>query len=112
MSISPELFMAILSMDSYNRGYNSDVGDDLDGLGESGSIGNATLIDQTTVGIGEPEYQAWKDSGFYAIAYKLDAAVGDLAANTTIISYRGTDDCTSWGSENDIISGWPLGGGR
>jgi hypothetical protein len=33
-SISPDLFMAILSMDSYNRGYNAGIGG-IDGLGST-----------------------------------------------------------------------------
>lgn len=44
MAISDDLFLAILSMDSYNRGY----GTGLEGLGGVGSqIGNAKIIDQS-----------------------------------------------------------------
>jgi hypothetical protein len=48
MTISSELFMAILSMDSYNRGYNSGIEDggvsNSDGLGSTigTKIGNAS----------------------------------------------------------------------
>jgi hypothetical protein len=53
MSISEDLFMAILSMDSYNRGYNAAIEDGIlgddgkpDGLGEAGSkIGTAVVKD-------------------------------------------------------------------
>ena len=82
MSISPELFMAILSMDSYNRGYNRGYNPGISDL-NSANIGNATAIDQTAVGIGEPEYQEWQSAGIYAVAYDWNGQ--------TIISYRGTD---------------------
>lgn len=42
MTISPELFTAILSMDSYNRGYNAGIENGgqsgIDGLGETGGL--------------------------------------------------------------------------
>ena len=37
MSISPDLFMAILAMDSYNRGYNFGIS----GLGDAGAEARA-----------------------------------------------------------------------
>ncbi|GJL61950.1 MAG: hypothetical protein NPIRA04_06040 [Nitrospirales bacterium] len=82
MAISRDLFLAILSMDSYNRGYKAGINDggpnDPDGLGRLGSqIGNATVIQQDI----SPEAQA---AGFYAVAYEWDGE--------TIISYRGTDN--------------------
>ena len=89
MSISNELFLAILSMDSYNRGYDAGISDgdanDPDGLGGAGSIiGNATVMD-----VALPA--GFETAGFYAVAYELTQAVGDMAAGTVIISYRGTD---------------------
>jgi hypothetical protein len=43
MAISKDLFMAILSMDVYNRGYNT-------GLSLSGtSIGNATIAQTSSI---------------------------------------------------------------
>ena len=107
MSISKDLLLAILSMDSYNRGYEAGItdgltgvgkdikevkDDDPDGLGDSSDgsihIGPATIKENLDdAGIATQAQSA----GFYAIAYKLDKAVEDLPAHTTIISYRGTD---------------------
>ncbi|MEM7067786.1 MAG: hypothetical protein AAF478_02800 [Pseudomonadota bacterium] len=47
MSISNQL-LALLSVDAYNRDYDSGIVDggqgDPDGLGESGSVGNARIL--------------------------------------------------------------------
>ena len=64
------LFMAILAMDSYNRGYGSQVTDgggvnDPDGLGPTGQVGSAVVntianrVDQ-------------KEAGFFAVSYNTD----------------------------------------
>jgi hypothetical protein len=55
-----DLFLAILSMDSYNRRY----GQHLTGLADKGSIGNAVI---STDSIDQDPLSA--ASGFYAIAY-------------------------------------------
>ncbi|MEM7778441.1 MAG: hypothetical protein AAF732_22915 [Pseudomonadota bacterium] len=96
MSTSKDLFLAILSMDAYNRGYGagiSDAGDnDPDGLGEAGSqIGGATVLD-VDLPAGSPA------AGFYAVAY-------EQPTYGTIISYRGTDD------DPDYLKGWLIGAG-
>ena len=63
MATSPELFMAILSMDSYNRGYDEGV----EGLGDLGAfIGTAEIVSQSDVQSGSDERAA----GFYAAAYQ------------------------------------------
>lgn len=96
MPISKDLFLAILSMDAYNRGYGSGLGDgtnvdgqgaDLDGLGGLGSkIGTATITQEDV----SPEAQA---TGFYALAYEMDAEVGTgsdkLLVGDTVIACRG-----------------------
>ncbi len=80
MSISNELMYAILSMDSYNRGY----GEGIAGLGGLNSqIGTATLIDESDV----DENTTGVNVGFYAAAYKL----GSDPDAETVISYRGTN---------------------
>jgi len=78
MTISRDLYLSILSMDAYNRGYAPGIV----GLGglEAG-IGNASISNQSDINGGTPGVNA----GFYAIAYD-DPTYG------TIISYRGTDD--------------------
>ncbi|WP_139790489.1 hypothetical protein [Rhizobium rhizosphaerae] len=69
MTISNDFFMAILAMDSYNRGYNAGIDDGVsgrdgkaDGLGEAGSkVGTATVQDVNL----PSNYQ---EAGFYAVA--------------------------------------------
>ena len=115
MPISKDLLLAILSMDSYNRGYGAGVSDsgqnDLDGLGESGNIGSARVLARPN-GV---DYQAWQDADFYAISYTLNADVGEgtdrLKADDTIISFRGTDDYGFFDIGSDIYGGWVTGGG-
>lgn len=75
MTISKDLFLSILSMDAYNRGYAPGI------AGLSGApgiaIGSASILDVDLPTGSQP-------AGFYAIAYN-DPTYG------TIISYRGTD---------------------
>lgn len=81
MPVSKDLFLAILSMDAYNRDYGAGIG----GLGGEGSqIGTATLLKDSSILADESCLRLVKASGFYAIAY--DTAYG------TVISYRGTDN--------------------
>ncbi|WP_417415420.1 hypothetical protein [Hoeflea sp.] len=105
MPISQDLFMAILAMDSYNRGYDAGIGDgqnvvncvDEDGLGAEGSqIGNAVVSQQDIS-------EAAKAAGFYAVAYQWNGE--------TIISYRGTDNPNPLAAGSDFWSGWTLGAG-
>lgn len=86
MTISNELFLAILAMDSYNRGYGAGLGDgvnvdgqgvDVDGLGEAGAqIGTATVLNV-------PLPEGSEAAGFYAVAYAWNGQ--------TVISCRGTN---------------------
>ena len=53
MTISKDLFLSILSLDSYNRGYQSGIfdstsGDDPDGLGLQGNVGHASIFENST----------------------------------------------------------------
>lgn len=77
------LFLAILGMDSYNRGYG--VG--INSLDESGQLGNATLLAATN-----DQKAGWEAAGFYAIAYDMTGVAG-FTAGERVISYRGTDCC-------------------
>ena len=74
MAISEDLFLAILAMDSYNRGYNAGL--NLAVFGVSGTqIGNAEIrTDELPLG-----YEA---ASFFAQAYSWNGR--------TVISYRGT----------------------
>lgn len=78
--MTPDLYKAILSMDSYNRGYGAAI-----------KLGNATgTTADKSIGIqignaivkAEGNTETNKAEGFYAIAYNLNGE--------TIISYRGT----------------------
>lgn len=97
MTISKDLFLSILSMDAYNRGY----GEGIEGLGGLDStIGNATLKQEYDVAEGSAGVQA----GFYAIAY--DTPYGQ------VISYRGTDNPSLLPLDgSDIWHGWTFGAG-
>jgi hypothetical protein len=93
MTVSKDLFMSILSMDAYNRGYGAGIDPDGDGKGlgvEGHSIGFAKIDYDADDANGVAPAE-----GFYAIAYTLEEAVGEgddqIADGTTIISYRGTE---------------------
>ncbi|UJW73550.1 calcium-binding protein [Rhizobium sp. SL42] len=91
MTMTQDLFMAILAMDSYNRGYNEGIA----GLGGEGErIGFATLSSQSDLQAGSEGVAA----GFYAVAYDWNGV--------TVISYRGTDVLlnTPW-DDNPSIGG-------
>lgn len=99
--------LSILAMDSYNRGY----GEGIEGLGGLGyKVGAATIsTDSETVSATKDEAQA---AGFYAVSYTIGAGVKDLDENSTVISYRGTDNTHDNGEGgNDIWEGWTIGAG-
>ena len=110
MAISKELFLAILSLDSYSRGYGAAIDDGAgndDGLGEAGhGIGSASIKD-----VDIPNGSI--DAGFYAVAYTVGSGVEGIDSGTTVISYRGTDNFGEYYNAdrgaNDILNGW-LGG--
>jgi len=110
MAISKDLFLAILAMDSYNRGYGaglSDGGnDDPEGLGEVGRVGNARLLDPLSLGRDSNKLGQWQDAGFYALAYDIGADGPEGLAGKTVISYRGTD------TSLDHSTGWSVGAGN
>lgn len=95
MAVSKEdLFLAILSMDAYNRnGSNNSISV---GLAVAGtSIGNATLDIS----------QGFQSSGFFAQSYLL-------SGTQKIISFRGTDINTAGEFGRDVVHGWFAGGGN
>ncbi|MEM7461741.1 MAG: hypothetical protein AAF362_03595 [Pseudomonadota bacterium] len=85
MSMSDDLMLAILAMDSYNRGYSAGIS----GLGVSDAsntykLGEATIINDSRVIVDENGNQLDEAAGFYAVAYELNGQ--------KMISYRGTDN--------------------
>lgn len=72
-----DLFLSILALDSYNRGY----GERLSGLPTAGNIGTAQVKSDALTKLDADEVIA---ADFYAIAYEW--------GGETIISYRGTDN--------------------
>lgn len=90
--LNRDLFLSILALDAYNRGYNQ-------GLvfrtlnDPKRSIGTASFDRQSDI----DENGASLAASFYAVAYDWDG--------TTVISHRGTD------SPFDILSGWLAGAG-
>jgi hypothetical protein len=97
--VNRDLFLAILSMDSYNRGYGVSV----KGLLESGSIGNATLAPATT-----EQKEGWLEAGFYAIAYDVSGIAG-IPGGTRVVMYRGSDSFISGntpGEGGDVLNGY------
>ncbi len=88
MAISKDLFLAILSMDAYNRGYGAGI--ELTG----NEIGVATILTDSEEEFADPEAPegtptVGEDADFYAVAYTIGAGVDGLDAGTTVISYRG-----------------------
>lgn len=74
-----EVFLSLLALDSYNRGYGQTVF----GLPASGSIGRADINRDSLVLGSTSAGRVDEAAGFYAIAYEWD--------NETVISYRGTN---------------------
>ena len=108
MTISKDLFLAILSMDSYNRGYEAGIADggngDPDGLGETkdvSKIGNAT-VSLAPKDVSQEFADSAQAAGFYAIAYEITdgAGIDGLDTGDTVISYRGTDGSEAWAHAN------------
>ena len=110
MTISKDLFLSILAMDSYNRGYGAGISDgehvengvDL-GLGDAigTTIGSATVSNR----VSSDANGAAQSAGFYALAYDIGADGPEGLAGKTVISYRGTD------TSLDHSPGWSVGAG-
>jgi hypothetical protein len=96
MTISNDLFRAILSLDSYNRG-----GQDWKaGINLTGTTIGTASIRQDAQPVGA------QTASFFAQAYTWNG--------TTVISFRGTDKAfPSWqnGTLGDFANGWFMGAG-
>lgn len=89
MTISKDLFLAILSMDAYNRGYGAGI----EGLSDlTGTPIGSAVVDLENVS------KAAQDANFYAVSYKTTANIGEAGTDnfipigTTIVVYRGITD--------------------
>ena len=92
-----DLFLALLSMDAYNRGPESSRPGTLIPNHELSDLGFASYFDQS------PE--ALNAIGFYAVAY-------ELSSGEKFISYRGTDqNIVGNGLGSDLWNGYGLAGG-
>jgi hypothetical protein len=102
-----DVFLSILAMDAYNRGYGAGVGN----LPESGLIGNATIRPFQV-----NEQSGWQTAGFYAIAYDW----AHDGRTDRVIAFRGTNLDFGAGSASeffnspfvkDFWNGWSVGAG-
>lgn len=89
------LFLAILSMDSYNRGYGRQIkfnfSESTSPRNEVGAmLGNAIVNAQSDITEGTPGVTA----GFYAIAYNVSGVSG-FTVDTKVVMYRGSDNIPS-----------------
>ena len=110
--ISRELLQALLSLDSYNRGYDRNVNTPGQILGDITIISDSSIL--------EDEFGLRRDvlAGFYAVAYNV-SALGIADLGNTVVSYRGTqfvtDATRSEFEENAVLSdalgGWSVGAG-
>lgn len=73
-----DLFLSIMAMDSYNRGYDRGLA----GLSDAGWLGKAKVTFDSLVLGGTSDNRVDASAGFYAIAYNW--------GGQKIISYRGT----------------------
>jgi len=102
--MNPDLYLAILAMDAYNRGYGQGV----DGLSNAPNtqLGETTILTDSIAKLGD----AAMGAGFYAVAYNVSGA-GIDGLTGTVISYRGTDAnfVLPWSSEgSDLLNGYSL----
>ena len=97
MTISNNLYAAVLSMDAYNRVQDAGV-DDFAFEVSGTALGNATRITSAQLPTG------YNDIGFFATAWTLNGE--------TIIAFRGTDFGADFGDlAQDIFAGWVSGSG-
>jgi hypothetical protein len=87
-----DLMYAILSMDSYNRGYNAGISN----LGGEGALLGAIEVSKNAEQL--LDAGAAQSAGFYAVAYQWNGE--------TIISYRGTSAESVLEFLKDANSGW------
>jgi len=88
-----DLFLAILALDAYNRGYNPGMTFAGDSDSPGTEIGDATILQAT-------DDLSSQNSSFYAVAYSWNSE--------TVISYRGTTFENNAANLGDVLNGWTL----
>lgn len=109
---NPDVFNAILAMDSYNRGY----GRGLNEPGNSNLLGLATVVSDSAILKDAAGNRLDSRAGFYASAYMWTEKNG---TQHIAISYRGTNPDFNWNLRQfldspvfkDAWNGWRLAGG-
>ena len=94
-----DLIYAIMTMDSYSRGYGTGITD----LLESGNLGLYFIRE-----FGSDEQIDWFDTGFYGIAYKKGGEVV-IAFRGTDVKFPGIDSSTMGGNDPQYGYGIALG---
>ncbi len=104
MTISKDLYLAILAVDAYNQGYGVGINH-----GKT-QIGSATKQSESNISANSDEVAA----SFYAVAYTMGSGpdVPQELQGKTIISNRGTDFTPETDFAIDQTEGWPLGAGN
>lgn len=65
MTMSRELTLAILALDSYNRDYETNV------KVSGSSLGNAAILSREAFKVSDETFAAWQAAGFYASVYEM-----------------------------------------
>ncbi|MFA5969200.1 MAG: hypothetical protein WC816_08165 [Sphingomonas sp.] len=99
--MNSDLFLSILALDSYNRGYQPGISELSSEPGTS--LGSAIIFRDSSILIQNGERRD-EPAGFYAISYILPNF-------ETVISYRGTDNYIPYAPGNDILNGWTTSAG-
>lgn len=89
------VFLSILAMDSYNRGYGQGV-KNLPVVANVTKLGAATIKTDSIIELGGNAQSA----GFYAIAYEWNGE--------KVISFRGTDFGAVTTAAQDVLNGWSM----
>ncbi len=96
MTITKDLFLSILAMDAYNRGYDEGI-ENLGGIGSR--VGSATIsTDSETLSLENDDFLS---DGFYALTYTVDGSnIEGWTGETEVLSFRGTNSSRDW------LAGW------
>lgn len=110
--ITRDLLLALLSLDSYNRGYDRNVNT------PGTKLGDISLGRDSSILLDDANERRDTPAGFYAIVYNT-SGLGIDGLDDTVISYRGTNFNPSASVSEftrspliaDALDGWLVGGG-